>query len=228
LKALRPLAGRWPETSIAVSADCENLQPGVYLAVAAITADREKAGEAAARLRTEAGSAHVRECRPKPGSRIALGVPAVDASIRNVPDDAVNWTDDDRVSTVVKLPGSGYLWVRRTYEAAREDPREGRRESVLYFAADPRQARTLDADCTGVTWAARGTWIALSCAREVAADHLLHQTTVFDRNSGKPALTLRRCRDPRFASETEVSCMAEQVDADGNLRLAGKKASLPQ
>jgi hypothetical protein len=221
IEAKRGLERSWPQATIVSSGDCGNLKPGLYLVAAAILPGRQAARDAVAKLEAERG-AYASHCAVEPASRLALGVPVVDPSILEVQPNAVNWSDADRVSEVVKLAGPGYLWIRRRYEPGKEDAREGRRESVLYFAQDPRQAETLEEDCTQPDHAEYGEWIAVSCAREVAADRLLHGITVFARSASEPVHSIRRCREPRFLSDRELACKSEEVDADGELRLTEK------
>jgi len=219
LRTKQKLLPSWPEISIVASSDCKNLRPGLFLTVVKTFDSKEGAASVLGKVREQVPDAYVRECRPHQGSRIQLGVSLIDPSIEKVPQDAVNWTDEDRVSEVVKLPGGGHLWILRRYEADEEDPREGRRESVLVFSNKPEVATLLERDCTDPAYARIADWIALSCARESALDHLLHQTTVFDMKSGKIVHSVSRCRDPQFASTAELVCQGEAVDKRGRLQL---------
>ncbi|MSV30739.1 MAG: hypothetical protein EXQ52_18635 [Bryobacterales bacterium] len=203
--ALRPTSS---EATVVASGDCATSRAGLYLVV------RPSRSKPAANLRT---------CTPKHGTRLALGIPLIDPSIASVPANSVNWTDEDRISSVVKLPTIGYVWIRRRYESDTEDPREGRRESVFFLLSSSKDAVRLDADCTNPTFAQRDGWIALSCARELAADHMLHELRVFEQATAKAIFTAARCREPRFETAEELSCQAESVDADGRLQLAAKR-----
>jgi hypothetical protein len=223
LKVKQRLSPSWPEIAIVASSDCKDLRTGLFLAVVKTFDTKKGAASVLGKIQEQVPDAYVRECRPYQGSRIQLGVSLIDPSIEKVPQDAVNWTDEDRVSDVVKLPGGGgYLWILRRYEADEEGPREGRRESVLVFANKPEAARVLEGDCTDPGYARIANWIALSCARERALDHLLHQTTIFDMRSGKKVHSVSRCRDPEFASTTELVCQEEAVDKQGRLQLKRK------
>ena len=207
-----------PEATIVASEDCEGLRPGLFLTVVA-AADRASALASLQRLRTQVPDAYVRECRPKPDGRIMLGIPLLDVSIDRVPGDVVNWTDRDRISTVQPLSAGGYLWVRRSYEAIPDDVREGRRQAVLFFASDPGQAWLVEADCVDPQFARLGDWLALSCAKETAAEQLLHTTRVFSIAGRAAVRSVRRCRKPEIVSATELSCQAETVDSSGELHL---------
>jgi hypothetical protein len=151
----------------------------------------------------------------------------VDPSIEKVPEEAVNWDDEDRVSSVVKLPESGYLWIRRMYEAAREDAREGRRTSVLFFRTSPTRSTQLSADCTDPQFSGKADRIALSCARETAAENLLHETIVYDAATAHQLISVPRCRQPDLRSASELSCEAEGVDQEGTLHLQPKRVLVP-
>jgi hypothetical protein len=226
LKAKARLAAAWPEATVVASADCLNLRAGLYLTVAKTALTRSDAQAALLKLTSAVPDAYVRECSAKPDSRIALGAPLVDPSISEVPDDAVNWTDRDRISSVTKLAGGGYLWIRRRYEARPEDPREGRRESVLFFNSTPGNAVQLDPDCTDSTFARLGQWLALSCARETAADHLFHELKVYDLTSSAAVFSARRCRNPKFVSNSALSCDEESVSPAGELRLTPRRLTI--
>jgi hypothetical protein len=205
-RALAPAmkaAAAAPGAAVVASGDCSGFRSGLYLVAA-----------------PQAKPARV--CAPKPGSRIALGIALIDPSIARVPANAVNWTAEDRISTVTRL-ATGYLWIQRRYEADPEDPREGHRESVFFLRSSPTDAVRLDADCAHPAFAQKDGWIALSCARELAADHMLHELRVFDQATGKVVFTAPRCREPRFESAGEVACRAESVDAEGKLTLAPKR-----
>ena len=222
LRTKQKLSPSWPEVAIVASSDCKDLRAGLFLTVVGTFNSKDRAASVLGKVREQVPDAYLRECRPYEESRIQLGVSLIDPSIEKVPQDAVNWTDEDRVSEVVKLPGGGYLWILRRYEADEEGPREGRRESMLVFANKPEAAMLLEADCTDPSYARIADWIALSCARESALDNLLHQTAIFDMRSGKTVHSVSRCRNPEFVSPTELVCQAEAVDKRGRLRLKRK------
>ena len=223
LQVSEKLRARWRDASVVASSDCTNLPAGLFLAVAVAAPTRQAARDALLWLRLRASEAYVQECRPRPHSRLALGVPLVDPSIEKVPENAVNWTDRDRISTIVKLKGRRYLWIRRWYKPDREGPREGQRESVLLFTNRPDSAIQLESDCTDPSFAERDGWIALSCTREEAAENLLHETKVYEPTSRKVIFSTKRCRNPRFISAAELTCQAEDVDIYGELHLSLKR-----
>jgi hypothetical protein len=227
IETKQKLQASWPEASIVASDDCYGLRRGLYLAVAAKVRERGAAQVALSKVKTSIPDAYVHECRPKPASRILFGVPVVEPSVETVPAYVVNWTDDDRISKVNVLPGAGYLWIRRGYDPVREDPREGRRTAVLFFAESPEHPVQLESDCTDPQFAQKGARVALSCARETAVDTLLHETKVYDAKSGKELLAVRRCQQPELRSAIELSCRAEEIGADGQLRLRVKTVAIP-
>jgi hypothetical protein len=57
------------------------------------------------RVRSTVKGAYIKRCTVTARSLLSLRFPAVDSSIANVPDDAVNWEDSDRISTAVWLGG---------------------------------------------------------------------------------------------------------------------------
>lgn len=205
---------------IASSADCGDRQPQ-FVWIAAVADSQSAADAALAALRERVPGARVRRCTPRPGSLLALGVPAVDASIAHVPADAVNWRDADRVSGVLALRGPGEpaaLVLQRVYVATPDDPLEGRRTRVLLQRAGAAPKVLLE-DCGGARDAVRSAlWIALACDSEQAADHVLHTVHAFSAD-GVEVLTVPRCREPRITGPATLQCRAEAVDAQGRLRL---------
>ena len=133
LRVQKKVATSWPHTLTAVSQDCANFLPGLYLTVVSVSSDRASAMDELERLKPEIPDAYAKECLVKPNSRLRFGIPAVDPSIEKVPSNAVNWADSDRVSQVISLPEGGHLWIRRTYVQDPEDSREGRRVAILFF-----------------------------------------------------------------------------------------------
>lgn len=223
LEVDQKIAPKWPHVTIVASADCQGLKPDLFLTVAETAVDRVSAEDTLPKLKITVPDSYVRECRPKPDTILSLGLPLIDPSIEHVPADAVNWSDQDRISSVIKLPASGYLWIRRWYLAHPNDPREGRRESVLFFMENPHSSIELQADCAAPYARQLSHWIALSCERGVAADNVLHETVVLDTVSGKAVYSVQHCRKPTFISESEITCEAENVNAEGKLALQTKR-----
>ena len=226
LAATRKLQTAWPNATVVASGDCDSLRLGLYLAVAQIVPNRAEADAALVKLKSDVPDAYLRECHPKVNSTLAAGVPLVDPSIAKVPVDSVNWSDKDRISSVQKLSGKSYLWIRRWYSPVAEDPLEGRREAVLYFDEKPENAKELQAGCTNAQAIERGELLALTCAREAAGDNLLHETILFDIISGKSLKSISHCREPAFASPVELTCKAESVNAQGELKLQAKRVPI--
>lgn len=197
--------------------DCGD-RKNVY-AWAARVETTEKAAEGAAKeLReTTARDAFVKSCDVKPGTLLAHRIPAVDPSIADVPDSAVNWEDAYRVSTVKRLPDGRSVAVARYYEAGGDDPLEGRRERVILLDPAGKQ-RQLEKNCFDASgFQIRKGYLAFQCATEQAGDHLMHSVLLFDKE-GRRIKTFNRCRNPRFAGG-HLHCKAESVKADGTLTL---------
>jgi hypothetical protein len=209
---------------VVASDDCENLKPALFLIVADVFDDQEAAQRMVAAIRKTIPDAYVRACEPKPGSRVQFGINAVDASIFDVPSNAVNWADQDRISEV-RAAGPMFVWLRRWYDQEKNDPREGRRTSVFLFKTDPTSALRLSSDCTDAQVVVSANLVALACARETAGDHQFHQVQVLDSGSGRIIRTVDRCRDPKFVADAELTCEAEAVGADGALKLSTKRVS---
>ena len=218
-KELRAWSGKG---IVVVSNDCTNLKPGLFLTAAGMSNDKESAQRTVSEVRNRVSNAYVRACEPKPGSRVNFGIDAVDASIFDVPPDAVNWDREDRISEV-RAAGAIRVWIRRRYLKEHNDPREGRRTSVLVFKGDPSSAREISSDCTDAEVAVSGNLVALACARENAGDNLLHQVQVTDINSGSTVLKVERCRNPKFVTGRELTCESETIGLDGTLKLTRKR-----
>lgn len=217
----RALADAAPGGGLVVTtADCGDRRP-LFAWVATVAESPAAAQSALAPLRERVPDAYVRRCTPRPGSLLALGVPAVDASIAQVPAEAVNWRDADRVSAVLALRGPGepaLLVLQRVHVATPDDPLEGRRTRVLLPQPGAPPRLLLD-DCGGARDAVRTErWLALACHSEQAADHLLHTVHAFSA-AGEPVLAVPRCREPRLLPPATLHCRAEAVDAQGRLRL---------
>jgi len=225
IEAVKPLQKNWANATVVLSADCPNLKAGLYLAVVEIAADRSAADASAGRLKSSVPDAYVRACEPKAASRMQFGIPAVDPSVFRVPATAVNWDSGDRLSDV-KAAGSGYVWTKRWYEPAPEDPLEGRRAAVYFFEKDPRQAKELAANCVDPAVHVTSGVAALACVRENAGENLFHETRVVEVATGRVLKTVPRCRDPKLLSRTELSCQAESAGADGQLKLTAKRIPL--
>jgi hypothetical protein len=224
LTSAKTLKASWPDVAVIASQDCSNLAPDLYLAVVSMQTDRAAAQSEAARLKSQVPDAYFRACTVRPQSRLQLAVPLIDASIENVPGDVVNWTDADRISQVVTLP-EGHLWLRRQYQPDPDDPNEGRRTAVLFFNQSPSDAHQLESDCQQFSYTAQAGVIAISCAREVAADNLLHTIDVFRRPGLEKITSVDHCRKPQITGAA-LTCDEEQVGPDGKLRLTPKHVRL--
>jgi hypothetical protein len=205
---------------VATTADCGDRRP-VFVWLATVADSPAAAKAALTQLRERVPDASLRRCTPRPDSLLALGVPAVDASIAQVPADAVNWRDADRVSGLLDLRGPGdpaFLVLQRVHVATPDDLLEGRRTRVLLPRAGATPKLLLE-DCGGARDAVRTEhWLALACDSEQAADHILHTVHAFSAD-GVEVLTVPRCREPRLVGPATLQCRAEAVDAQGRLRL---------
>ena len=144
------------------TADCGDARP-VFAWAAEVATAAEPAQAALARLKARIPDAYIKRCNVRAASLLALGLPAVDKSIADVPADAVNWSDADRVSAVRTL-GSGLSLMLQRYRAALpDDPLEGRRTRLLLLSLGAAP-RPLVEDCAGLASAVSGQgWLALAC-----------------------------------------------------------------
>lgn len=205
---------------VASTDQCENLEPNRWVVTLKPVDSRSTAALLADEWKRRGRSdAYVRLCRVRPDSPLAIGQASVDPSIAEVPANAVNWSDEDRVSRAALIPGKRVLYFQRQYHPDPEDPREGRRTSVWLKSAPGEKLMLLARDCEQAKHAATDTHVALSCAAEVAGDHLLHTVALYDATTGRRSAQIERCRQPRL-SDTGLSCLKESVNADNRLSLA--------
>ena len=206
------------------TADCFDSRP-VFAWAVEVASDFEPARAALERLRQHVPDAFIKRCNVRAGSLLALGLPAVHPSIADVPADAVNWSDADRVSAV-RVLGAGLSLVLQRYRAALpDDPLEGRRTRLL-LVRPGAAPRPLVEDCAGLASAVAGHgWLALACDSEQAADHVLHTVHAFS-DSGERVAEVARCRTPRLSADDLLLCQSESVDATGKLKLTPRSSKL--
>lgn len=218
---LAPVA---PHGLVVASSDCGDAKPP-FLFAAAIAPTADAARRELEPLKTVAPNAHVKPCSVKPGSLLALRVNAVDPSIAAVPKDAVNWTDEDRVSAVQQLAADTFLVIVRRFLDRPNDPLEGRRTRVL-LARTGNAPVSLSDDCFAPSHAAiAGGFVAFDCARETAGSHLLHAVEV-STLAGQRVSEIARCRMPIWAGDQTLTCQQEEVGADGKLALRTRRARI--
>lgn len=220
----KPLAAKLPGGLLIQTHDCG--EPKNVFAWVAELADTAGAAQGAlTSVRPVAPDAYFKRCDVKPGSLLALRIDAIDPSIADVPATAVNWRDEDRVSTVRALADGRSLLVTRYFADDPNDPLEGRRERVSVIdAAGGRvllQEQCVDAGRASVQ---RGD-LVFQCAREQAGVELLHSVLAFDA-AGHKVAEIVHCRNPRWQGERAIVCDEESVDADGRLKLRRKLTPL--
>uniref|UniRef100_A0A831U2U8 Uncharacterized protein n=1 Tax=Geobacter metallireducens TaxID=28232 RepID=A0A831U2U8_GEOME len=215
-----------PSALVVRTGDCGDKR-SIFAWVPEIAASPETARAALSRVRAAAKDAYLKRCDTQPGTLLALRMSAVDSSISDVPESAVNWAEKDRISTARPLPDGRSIVIVRSYSPADDDPLEGKRERVIL--ASPAGKRTvLEENCIspGPVAAHQGR-LAFHCAREQAGDHLFHDVVVFDR-SGEKRAEIRRCRDPKWRGRQLIECSEESVGPDGVLTLRTKRTPLPR
>lgn len=213
----KTLFQRYPNGLIVQTHDCGD-KKNVFAWVAEVATSAINAQDTLAQIRPSLKDAYLKRCDVKPNSLVTFRMPAIDKSIADVPSDTVNWDDADRVSSVQPFADGRALAIVRYYTNVPDDPLEGRRERVVLI--DPPTKRiTLEDNCPSpgraVTTNGR---IAFECAREQAGDHLLHSVLAFNANGEKLA-EIPHCRNPKWSNERVVTCDAETVGADGQLKL---------
>jgi len=221
-RAAKPLAAKWPGGLIFRTADCGDKRDVFGWAYrVADSADDAKAALPAAR--EVAKGAYVKACDVAPRSLLALRVPAVDASIADVPPSvAEDWEDEDRVSSAVPLADGRTLVVKRVFKASLlEDPDQGKDQGV-WLAESGGKLKVLSESCSPAeSFAARDGKVAFQCGDTIAADELLHKVLVFDGD--KQVAAVSSCRKPKWTGPAALICSAESVNRDGKIKLTTKK-----
>jgi len=184
------------------------------------------AHEALARARAGIPNAYVKRCLVRPGSLLSVRQAAVDGSIAGVPDDVVNWSDEQRLSAAAAVTVGRVVVVVRYYVSYPNDEMEGRRERLVVVGPDSRSTTLLD-PCSGAgSVGARGERVVFHCATEQAADQDLHTTYVFDV-AGKRLAAIPRCGNPHWVNDRTVECAAESIGSDGLVSRRAKRMHLP-
>ncbi|RNC67172.1 MAG: hypothetical protein ED859_15835 [Desulfuromonadales bacterium] len=219
----KTLALDTPDSLVVQTSDCGD-KKNFYAWVAEAATSPEAAHAALRRVRTAARDAYVKRCDTQPGTLLALRITAVDASIADVPETAVNWQENDRISTVRPLPDGRAIVIARYFAKVKDDPLEGRRERVI-LAESSDKRRVLEENCPSPGRVAmRHGRVAFHCVREEAADNLIHNVVVFD-TTGEKLAEIKRCRNPKWLNELVIECEEESVGPDGQLKLRTIRSS---
>lgn len=206
-------------------AECGSGRVGLAWAARSFDREKEAQKELEDSKRRNPGMRIV-ECEQWENTLLAHGISAVDASIAEVPSDAVNWSEEDRISELKTSLKGGRVAVIRYFNGANSDPLEGRREKVMFLA--PKRAPIVVRDsCVSPDsfFPGEGYW-GFSCAREPAGNTLLHDTIVVD-DLGKILTVSRNCRTPSAGAAGWFKCQREEVDSSGQLLLQPIKVMIP-
>lgn len=221
----RALAGTSSGGLVVRTGDCGDTR-STFAWVPELATSPGTARAALSRVRATVKDAYLKRCDARPQTLLALRMTAVDPSIADVPESAVNWEEQDRISTARPLPDGRSIVIVRSYSPAPDDPLEGKRERVI-LATPSGSRKVLEENCIGPgPVATEKGRIAFHCAREQAGDHLFHDVVVFDR-SGEKRAEIQRCRDPKWRGRHVIECREESVGPDGMLTLRAKRISLP-
>lgn len=223
-KSAKQHAARAEDGLVVQVSDCGDTKK-VFAWVTHIAMSGEDAQLALSRARATVSDAYVKRCETRPGTLLSLRMTAVDPSIADVPEDAVNWSDTDRVSIARSLPDGRTIVIARYYAKTEDDPLGGRRERVILVESGTKRLVLTDNCISPGPFATSKGLIAFSCAREQAADHLLHAVLVFDE-TGRKVKEVERCRNPKWGRDASLTCEAESVDANGRLKLTTQQVSL--
>ena len=224
-RAAKPLAARWPGGLIFRTRDCGERRD-VFGWAYAVTDTPDHADAALAQARKIAAGAYVKACDVVPRSLLALRVPAIDASIANVPASVgEDWSDKDRVSEAVALPDGRTLVIKRVFKPdLLEDPDQGKDQGVWLAQGEGKLKALVELCSPAEAFTAREGKLAFQCGDSIAADQLMHKVLVFDGERQVSAVS--SCRKPRWTGPAALVCSAESIDADGKLALKPKKISI--
>ena len=210
------------------ASDCVGENKPVLLWATTVASTAKEAQTAVADIRDRIKKAVVKRCDAKPGSLLALRVPAVDGSIADAPKPSSTWSAADRMATPWRLAGGRAVVIGHYFVHQAEDPLQGRRERVqLILGLGKDQRKVLTDDCPSATALVvnpDATRVALHCTREVAGGDRFHTTLAFDTDGNKVA-QVAHCRKPRFVDEVLI-CDEETVDRDGVMHLHPKGVPL--
>lgn len=221
----KALAGTSSGGLVVRTGDCGDTR-STFAWVPEVATSSKAARAALSRVRAATKDAYLKHCDVRPGTLLSLRMTAVDPSIAHVPESAVNWEEQDRISTARTLPQGRSIVIVRSYSPAPDDPLEGKRERVI-LADHSGNRKVLEENCIDPgPVAARQGRLAFHCAREQAGDHLFHDVVVYD-GSGQKRAEIRRCRDPKWRGGQVIECGEESVGPDGALTLRAKRITLP-
>lgn len=221
----KSLSRDFPGGLVVQMSDCAG--PENLFAWVAEPAYSKAAAEATlARLRFKAPEARLEPCDARAGTLLAFRVGAVDASIAEIPDQAMEfWSEGDRVSSAQPLPDGRTILLVRYYESADESDLPGMAERVLLTTADGGLT-ILDAYCSEAGgFVARHGLVAFHCGEQVLNHMLLHAVHVVD-GTGKRLAHIAFCRDPDISADNIIACKAEIVSSEGELTLRTKRIAL--
>jgi hypothetical protein len=223
-KKAKPLTQQAPNSLIIQTHDCGD-KKNVFAWVAEIATSEKVAQDALTRVRSSVKDAYIKRCDVKPGTLLALRITAIDRSIADVPSDAVNWQDEDKISSTQPLPDGRILVIVRYFVSMPDDPLEGRRERVILVQPQDKRT-TLEDNCVspGLAVVDHGR-IAFHCAREQAGDYLLHSVLVFS-TTGEKLTEIEHCRNPKWSNERTIVCESESVGPNGKLKLNEARTDL--
>ena len=224
VRKARPLILQIPHSLVVQTSDCGDTK-NMFAWVAEITDSFSAAQTGRSRIRKSVQDAYVKSCNIRPGTLLAVRISAVDPSIAKVPTTAVNWQDEDRISSARQLPDGRTFVIIRYFSEEEDDPLEGRRERVI-ISESPGKYLILEENCLGpggVVINKRD--LAFHCVREQAGDHLLHSVVVFN-GGGKKQMEIQHCRNAQWSGDHLISCEEELVGPDGRLNLHTKTVEL--
>ena len=225
----KQLLNLYPSAKIIHSNDCSDLKPGLFLLVSHISGTSRIPEGILTEIRADVEDAYSRPCSVVTPSLLSLGIPVVHASIDRVPVDAVNWSDEDRVSRLLKIDDAEYLLIERAYDSHDESPLEGMKQSIYYFRGYPKQRILIERNCWDMSQPdSLGNRFSLHCANEMAANQWLHTSIVFDTEAQSIVWRESYCRNPRLTSENQLSCEKESIDAQGRLSLSHREILMEQ
>jgi hypothetical protein len=138
----------YSDTGLAVKmSDCGQSHD-MFAWTAKVATSLSQAKSVLAQLRKTIKDAYLKPCHMRSDSLLDHHLSVVGSSITDVPEDAVNWSDEDGVSGIHAIGQELDILITRYFIDDPDDPLEGRREEVMLIDPSGEQYKyTLEPYC---------------------------------------------------------------------------------
>jgi hypothetical protein len=229
VKAKKTLGSLKNDSSIITTSDCVNAKENLFLLTISMNKSKILAQAVLLNLRKYIKDAYLFECLVKPDSRLALGVPFIDPTIETMPDNIVNWSDDDKVAELKKIRNNEYLILKKIYNKNDQSVYEGRTVQLYVFNRIAKTYRLLTENCLDFGgFDVKNNLLAFHCAYMQSDIHIIHEVQAYQLNSFKKIGAKTYCRNPIILKNYQLSCQQESVNPQGELTLKKSLFTLKQ